>query len=144
MTYNQFISEMTTLLQSHAMIKEVRNMTPQEWLFRENQTELPVCCFDILFSVFNIGQEQSWNVQFFFLDKSGQEAEFEQEVISDQWQISEDIYQKIRSTQDTFAVDENVTITPIADKYDDYLAGVTMTLNITTMRDFNACNIPTV
>lgn len=144
MTYNQFITEISAKLSSHAMIKEVRNMTPQEWLFRETAAKLPVCCFDVLSSTFNNGQEQNWSVQFFFLDKSGPEAEFETEVISDQWQIAEDIYQLLRADQGTFAVDDSVTITPISDKYEDYLAGVTFTINIATQRDFSSCDTPTV
>jgi len=142
-TYNQFITEISALCESHAMIREVRNMTPQEWLFKGTAANLPVCCFDVLSSTFNNGQEQSWSVQFFFLDKSGQEAEFETEVISDQWQIAEDIYQLIRAEQATFSVDDTITITPISDKYEDYLAGVTFTINITTQREFNGCDTPT-
>lgn len=142
MTYNQFITEITTLLQSHAMIKEVRNMAPQEWLFKDRNPEYPIALFDVLSGTAGRGGEQVWQVQFFFLDKSGAEQEFEQEVISDQWAIAEDIISLIRPGS-TFGIDDTVTITAISDKYEDYLAGATMTLNLTTYRSTTGCDIPT-
>jgi hypothetical protein len=144
MTYNQLITTLTNLLSSHAMIKEVKNATPREWLFRDNNPEFPVCCFSINSGSMNVGKEQIYNVQFFFLDKSGAEMEFEQDVISDQWQISEDIIQMIRSTKRDYYIDDNITINAISDKYEDYLAGVEFTANIYNQRDFDACDAPII
>lgn len=92
----------------------------------------------------NVGKEQIYNVQFFFLDKSGAEMEFEQDVISDQWQIAEDIIQMIRSTKRDYYIDDNITINAISDKYEDYLAGVEFTANIYNQRDFDACDAPII
>ena len=144
MTYNQLITTLTNLLSSHAMIKEVKNATPREWLFRDNNPEFPVCCFSINSGSMNVGKEQIYNVQFFFLDKSGAEMEFEQDVISDQWQISEDIIQMIRSTKRDYYIDDNITINAISDKYEDYLTGVEFTANIYNQREFDACDAPII
>lgn len=92
----------------------------------------------------NIGKEQTFNVQFFFLDKSGAEMEFEPEVISDQWQIAQDIIQLIRGTKRDFYIDDSITINAISDKYEDYLAGVEFTTNITNLRDFDGCDAPII
>ena len=126
------------------MIKEVKNVSPKEWLFRDNNPEYPVCCFSINSGSMNVGKEQIYNVQFFFLDKSGAEMEFEPDVISDQWQIAEDIIQMIRSTKRDYYIDDNITINAISDKYEDYLAGVEFTANIYNQRDFDACDAPII
>jgi hypothetical protein len=144
MTYNQLLTTITNLLSSHAMIKEVKNVSPKEWLFRDNNPEYPVCCFSINSGSMNVGKEQIYNVQFFFLDKSGAEMEFEPDVISDQWQIAEDIIQMIRSTKRDYYIDDNITINAISDKYEDYLAGVEFTANIYNQRDFDACDAPII
>lgn len=144
MTYNQLITTLTNLLSSHAMIKEVKNASPKEWLFRDSNPSYPICCFSINSGSMNIGKEQIYNVQFFFLDKSGAEMEFEPDVISDQWQIAEDIIQMIRSTKRDYYIDDNITINAISDKYEDYLAGVEFTANIYNQRDFDACDAPII
>jgi hypothetical protein len=144
MTYNQLITTITNLLSSHAMIKEVKNVSPKEWLFRDSNPVYPICCFSINSGSMNVGKEQIYNVQFFFLDKSGAEMEFEQDVISDQWQIAEDIIQLIRSTKRDYYIDDNITINAISDKYEDYLAGVEFTANIYNQREFDACDAPII
>jgi len=142
-TYNQLITEITNLLQSHAQIKEVKNQTASEWLNQAGVPDFPVALFSINSGTINKGSEQVWSVQFFFLDKSGADREFEPDVISDQWQIAEDIVQLMRGTRRDYYVDDQVTITPISDKYEDYLAGVTYTITITSQRQYDGCDVPT-
>lgn len=144
MTCNQLITEITEVLESHAMIKTVKNLTPQEWLNRDSNPTFPVCCFNINNGSVSKGTEQVRSVQFFFLDKSGAEAEFETDVISDQWQIAEDISQLFRGTRRDYSIDDSITIETISDKFEDYLAGVSYTINFTTTRGFDGCAAPTV
>lgn len=143
MTYNQLITTLQTLLESHAMIKTAKNVTPQEWLNRESQPVYPVATYSVNAGSFNIGHEQAYTVQFFFLDKSGAEAEYEQDVISDQVQTAGDIVALMRPGKKPYFIDENITFNAISDKYEDYLAGVELTINITTLSDFSACDVPT-
>jgi len=144
MTYNQLISTLTSLLESHAMIKTVKNATPKEWLMREDQPLYPVAFFNVNNGSLNKGREQVYNVQFFFLDKSGLEAEFETEVISDQIGIGSDIINLIRTDRNDYYVQDGVTFNIISDKYEDYLAGIEYTLNITTQSDFTGCDVPLI
>lgn len=144
MTYNQITSTVQNLLQSHAMIKTVLNTPPKEWLNRSEQPVFPVACFTILTGTANKGREQEYNIQFFFLDKSGAENEFEDDVISDQMQIATDIIELIRGTKRTYTIEDDVTINTISDKYEDYLAGVEFTTLITTQGSFDGCDVPTV
>jgi hypothetical protein len=144
MTYNQLVTTLQSLMESHAMIKMVKNATPQEWLFRETQPEFPIALFSINSSTLNKGLEQIYNIQFFFLDKSGAEMEFEQDVISDQLQICSDIVGLIRGTKRAYTIDDEITANTISDKYEDYLAGVEMTVNIYTQGQWDGCDVPTI
>ena len=144
MTYNQLITTITNLLKSHAMIKTVKNATPKEWLMREDQPLYPVAFFSVNNGSLNKAREQVYNVQFFFLDKSGLEAEFETEVISDQIGIGSDIINLIRTGRKNYYVQDAVTFNAISDKYEDYLAGIEYTLNITTQSDFTGCDVPLI
>jgi len=143
MTYNQLITTITSLLQNHEMIKTAKYATPKEWLLRDEQPVYPIACFSINSGSLNIGREQIYNVQFFFLDKSGAEMEFEQEVISDQLQIANDVIETIRGTKREYTIEDVIPFNTISDKYEDYLAGVEFTTNITVTSDFDGCDTPT-
>ena len=126
------------------MIKTAKYITPKEWLLRDEQPVYPIACFSINSGSINKGREQVYNVQFFFLDKSGKEAEFENDVISDQLQIASDIISLMRGGRNNYTIDDNLSYNGISDKYEDYLAGVEFTANITTQRAFDGCDAPTV
>jgi hypothetical protein len=142
MTYNQLITTITSLLQSHAMIETAKFTTPKEWLLRDEQPVYPIACFSVNSGSLNLGREQVFNVQFFFLDKSGKEAEFENDVISDQIQTGSDILSLMRTGRNSYSIDDNVSFNAISDKYEDYLAGIEYTINISTQNEFTGCNVP--
>jgi hypothetical protein len=144
MTYNQIISTLQSLLSSHALIKTVKNSPPKEWLLKDAQVVYPVSCFNVLSGTFNKGREQIYTVQFYFLDKSGAEGEFQEECISDQCSTAHDIVELIRGTKRTYTIDDSIIFNTIADKYEDYLAGVEMTINFTTQSSFDGCDVPTI
>lgn len=143
MTYNQLKKTLTDLLQSHAIIKTVKNDPPKEWLQKDDQPVFPICCFTINSGTLNKGLEQVYNVQLFFLDKSGAEAEFESDVVSDQLQILIDVIELMRGTKRSYTIDDSIAYNTIRDKYEDYLAGVEATFNITTQGSFDGCVFPT-
>jgi len=124
------------------MIKTAKYATPKEWLLRDEQPVYPIACFSINSGSLNLGREQIYNVQFFFLDKSGQEAEYEEDVISDQVQIASDILSLMRTGRNNYSIDDNVTFNAISDKYEDYLAGIELTINISTQNQFTGCDVP--
>lgn len=124
------------------MIKTAKYATPKEWLLRDEQPVYPIACFSINSGSLNLGREQIYNVQFFFLDKSGKEAEYENDVISDQVQIASDILSLMRTGRNSYSIDENITFNAISDKYEDYLAGVELTINISTQNQFTGCDVP--
>ena len=142
MTYNQVIKTIRTILQSHAMIKSVKNATPREWLFADSQPVYPIACFAINSGSLNIGREQVYNISLWFLDKAGLEGEFEQDVTSDQLQICADIISKLRNEANPYIIDDNITYNLILDKFEDYLSGVEVSFNMTTYSAYDACDIP--
>lgn len=144
MTYNQLITTIQSLLQSHAMIKTAKNVTPKEWLLRDDQPVYPIATFSVNSGSINKGREQIYNVQFFFLDKSGKEAEFETDVISDQMQTASDIISLMRGGRNSYTIDDNISFNAISDKYEDFLAGIELTINISTQNEFTGCDVPTL
>lgn len=142
MTYNQLITTIQSLLQSHAMIKTAKNVTPKEWLLRDEQPIYPIATFSVNSGSINKGREQIYNVQFFFLDKSGKEAEFETDVISDQMQTASDIISLMRGGRNSYSIDDNISFNAISDKYEDFLAGIELTINISTQNEFTGCDVP--
>jgi hypothetical protein len=143
MTYNQIVAEIETMLTSHAMIKDVRFATPVEWLAWESEPVLPVALYYIDQGNFNIGRELTFSVQFWFLDKSGAEGEFETEVTSDQHQIAGDIINLMRQ-KIAYSIDDQIVWTALSEKFEDYLSGVTLNFTISTTGQFNACDVPTI
>ena len=142
MTYNQIVTDIQAKLESHPMIKTVKFGTPIEWINRDEQPVFPLACFQIDSGNMNKGRELIYVIQFWFIDKSGQEAEFETEVISDQHSIALDIVNKLRSESMDYTIDNSVTWNAISEKYEDYLSGVTLTINLSTISKYDACNFP--
>lgn len=142
MTYNQVIKTIKAILGSHAMIKSVKVASPREWLFEDSQPVFPVACFAMNSGSLNVGREQVYNLSLWFLDKSGIEREFEDDVASDQLQICADIISKLRNCANNWTIDDNITYNLISDKFEDYLSGVEVSFNMTTFSDFDACDIP--
>ena len=124
------------------MIETAKFTTPKEWLLRDEQPIYPIACFSVNSGTMNIGREQVFSVQFFFLDKSGKEAEFENDVISDQIQTGSDILSLMRTGRNSYSIDDNISFNAISDKYEDYLAGIEYTINISTQNEFTGCNVP--
>lgn len=142
MTYNQVSKTLRDLLESHAMIKTVKSDTPQEWI-KSDEYVFPMALYSIGNGSLNLGREQVYTIDLWFLDKSGQESEFEEEVISDQLSICADIVSKLRLGSNPYTIDTDVTWQSVRDKFEDYMAGVQIQINLSTKSDFDACDFPT-
>lgn len=144
MTYNQVVTEINSILTSHKMIKTVRFASPLEWLNWDNQPVFPLACYSINSGNLNAGREQVYAINFWFLDKSGKEGEFETEVTSDQHSICADIISKLRSQSNRYVIDANITWNAVSEKFEDFLTGVQCTVNLSVVSEFDACSIPTL
>ena len=141
MTYNQIVKKITDLLESNKMISTVRFSSPNEWLGWTEMPVMPVANFVLNNGQLNAGREIVYSVTFWFLDKSGIEGEFEQQVINDQLLIANDIISALRNDQ-TISTDINISWTAISEKFEDYLSGVTTTFNISLTGKFGKCDFP--
>lgn len=124
------------------MIHTVIYGSPIEWMFQDKQPEFPIAAYDIGKGSLNIGRESVFNISLWFLDKSGREAEFETEVMSDQHSILNDIISELRNRQTKYLISENVAWDGIKEKMEDYLSGVSATFDLTVVSDFGACDFP--
>jgi hypothetical protein len=48
----------------------------------------------------------------------------------------------MRTSRQIYSIDDNISFNGISDKYEDYLAGVELTINISTQNEFTGCNVP--
>jgi hypothetical protein len=143
MTYNQIVEEVRGILESHAMIKEVRFSTPNEWINREGVPELPIALFAINVGGYLSAYQNQYNIEIWLLDKSGVEGEFETEVTSDMHSIGRDIVNALGLSSKPYTLSLPISWNAISDKMEDYLSGITMTLNVTTTGKFSYCDFPT-
>ena len=144
MTYKQLATEITSLLESHAMIHTTKFATPIEWLNWDEQPVFPLASFSINSGSFNLGKQRQYDIQLWFIDKSGVEGEFETEVVNDMHQIAGDIISKLRNGANDFVIDDNIRFDVISEKFEDYLSGVQLTLSLTSTSAFDGCDMPTI
>jgi hypothetical protein len=144
MTYKQLATEITSLLESHAMIHTTKFATPIEWLNWDDQPVFPLASFSINSGSFNLGKQRQYDIQFWFIDKSGVEGEFETEVVNDMHQVAGDIISKLRNGANDFVIDDNIRFDVISEKFEDYLSGVQLTLSLTSTSAFDGCDMPTI
>ena len=143
MTYNQIVKEIRTVLENNAFLHSVKFATPTEWINWEGVPELPIGLYAINQGTFDMGYQNSYNVEVWLLDKSGVEGEFETEVISDMHQVANDIVNAISLSSAPYAVQKPITWTAISDKFEDYISGITFVLTIQTNGEFSYCDFPT-
>jgi len=55
--------------------------------------------------------------------------------------VANDIVMALRQDQ-KISIDTSISWTAISEKFEDYLSGVTVTFNLTTVSEFNNCDFP--
>jgi len=126
------------------MIHTTKFATPIEWLNWDDQPVFPLASFSINSGSFNLGKQRQYDIQFWFIDKSGVEGEFETEVVNDMHQVAGDIISKLRNGANDFVIDDNIRFDVISEKFEDYLSGVQLTLSLTSTSAFDGCDMPTI
>ena len=142
MNYNQVVREISDLLQDHPMIQEVQFNTPVAWLNQNFVPSFPVASYVINSGSLNAGREQVYRVEIWLLDKAGNEAEFETDIISDMHGVAYDILQKLRQQFNNFTISNNVSWNALSEKFEDYLSGVRFSFDLSVVRDYGACDVP--
>jgi hypothetical protein len=142
MTYNQVVKEIQTLLESHQMLHTVKFASPIEWLNWDDQPVFPLASFAINRGGLNAGREQTYQIEIWFLDKSGVEGEFETDVVSDMHSIAADIISTLRKGSNPYVIDAQISWDAVSEKFEDYLSGVYLTFNLSIVSKFDACSMP--
>lgn len=142
MTYNQLVEELKSRLNEHGQLKGVYNATPTEILAPEGEIDLPAAFFVVNTGSFLPGNARDRVVQMWFVDKSGQENEFEQDVSSDMEQVAGDIVEGLYNDGNPWLIDKPITFEFFRARYGDYLSGVQFTFNIETQNKADACDTP--
>ena len=142
MTYKQVKLAVQALLENHAMIKKVMFNTPQEWMYRGENPEFPLCCFAMNGGALEPGYKVM-NLQIWFLDRAGVDGEFEVDVVSDQVEIANDIVALLKqSWVNDWLIDENVIFEVLLEKFDDFISGCRIDVILKTQNDYDTCAIP--
>lgn len=144
MTFNQVINEIKTICESHAMIKAVKYETPVEWINRGGVPEFPVVNYTINSGAYNSGRELTYRIELWILDKSGSDGEYETDVIADCHKIGADIVNSMRQQFKSYSIGNSVSWIPLSEKFEDYLSGVKLTIDLSAMNEITACDIPTL
>lgn len=125
------------------MIKDVRLATPVEWINWDSVPTFPVVLYAMNSGTYNLGREQTYNIQFWFLDKSGAEGEFETDVTSDMHSVAFDIINKLRLGSNPYLINDTIQWNAVTEKFEDYLSGVNLSIDLSIKSEYNACDIPT-
>ena len=129
MTYKQLVTQITNLLESHAMINTVKFASPTNWINWDEQPVFPAALFAINNGLFNTGREQVYTITFWFLDKSGVEGEFETEVTSDQHSIAADIVSTLRKQSNAWTIGDSISWNAVSEQFEEYLDRKSTRLN---------------
>lgn len=141
MTYKKLRNEITAILESHAQIKQVRFSSPLNWIFKNEFPEFPVACFNFETGDLEKGYV-NYNLRMWFIDKAGQDGEFDDDVISDQLEIAKDIFTLIRQSHIRDWIAEDATFTVLSEKFEDFLSGVELSLTLKVFNNYDSCDIP--
>jgi hypothetical protein len=142
MTYKEIVEDITAKLEAHPMIKTVMFNSPLDWLNREQQPEYPVACFTVNTGFFGSNRSLNYSINFWFLDKSGAEGEFETDVVSDMHLISNDVVSWLKRGDSEYIVDNQITWNALSEKFEDYISGITFTVNANVISNYGACDYP--
>lgn len=142
MTYNQIITEIRGILEGNPLIKTVKFAAPAEWINYGGNTELPIALFAIYSGTFDRGYQNTYAVKFWFLDRSGPDGEFENEVISDMIAISRDTVNALGVSSRDYSLQLPIQFSTLSEKFEDYLSGATFTAIIQTTGKSTFCDYP--
>ena len=124
------------------MLHTVKFSTPIEWLNWDNQPVFPLASFAINRGGLNAGREQTFQIEMWFLDKSGVESEFETDVVSDMHSVAADIISTLRKQNNPYTIDSTIAWDAVSEKFEDYLSGVYLTFNLSSVSAYDACSMP--
>jgi hypothetical protein len=140
LTLNQTIKLIKDIALSHYQINSVYFGDVWEFLAQPDNT-YPAMFYSLTgASITERNLDMSFS--FFFLDRQLQNEDNENEVLSDQLLIAQDIYAMMKSPKFSWEMGTSATLKFFTENEKDYLAGVKMELTITYPFLADRCQVP--
>lgn len=141
LTLNQTIKLLKDIALSHYQINSVYFGDVWEFLAQPDNT-YPAMFYSLTGASIT-ERNLDMNFSFFFLDRQLQNEDNENEVLSDQLLIAQDVYAMMKSPKFSWEIGTSATLEFFTENEKDYLAGVKMDLTITYPFLSDRCQIPT-
>jgi len=151
-TYNNLIDTLKGLANNHFQIKTVTDGDIFE-IDLEKNTLFPLMHINPV-NVIASKSQFTFNFQIFIMDLVEPDESNEQEVLSDCLSICTDIIATFKHGESLFKfnaehgeeeryfVDNDFTIEPFTERFDNAVSGWTFTIPIIVEQDYNSCNVP--
>jgi hypothetical protein len=141
LTLNQTIKVISDIASSHEQINTVFFGDVWEFLAQTDNT-YPAMFYSLTGSSI-ASKELTMNFSLFFLDRQLQDESNENDVLSDQLLIAQDIVSMLRYPKFDWEIGDNVTLEFFTENEKDYLAGVKADITLAFPMLSDRCQVPT-
>lgn len=141
LTLNQVIKTIEDIGKAHYQIKNVFYGNAFDFLSRGQDNQYPALFFDLQSASIN-GLTSTLSFQLFFADRVLLEQTNEQEVLSDQLLICQDIIAQLHNNNFEWDMQDNVTLDFFTENTPEYLAGVSAVINLDLPFINDRCQVP--
>lgn len=140
LTLNQTIKLISDLASAHDQINTV--YFGDVWEFLSQTDNVYPAMFYSLTGSSIAGKELSLNFSLYFLDRQLQDESNENDVLSDQLLIAQDIVSMMRYPKFDWDIADNVNLEFFTEKEEDYLAGVKADVTVSFPMLSDRCQVP--
>lgn len=140
LTLNQTIKLISDLGSAHEQINTV--YFGDIWEFLKTDNVYPAMFFSLTGSSIS-GKQLNLDFSLFFLDRQLQDESNENEVLSDQLLIAQDIISMMRYPKFDWEIGDQVSMEFFTEKEEDYLAGVKADVTVSFPMLSDRCQVPT-
>jgi len=140
LTLNQTIKLISDLGSAHEQINTV--YFGDIWEFLKTDNTYPAMFYSLTGSSIS-GKQLNLDFSLFFLDRQLQDESNENEVLSDQLLIAQDIISMMRYPKFDWEIGDQVTMEFFTEKEEDYLAGVKADVTVSFPMLSDRCQVPT-
>lgn len=141
LTLNQTIKVISDIGSSHEQINTVYFGDVWEFLAQTDNT-YPAMFYSLIGSSIS-GKELTMNFSLFFLDRQLQDESNENDVLSDQLLIAQDIVSMLRYPKFDWVIGDSVSLEFFTENEKDYLAGVKADITLSFPMLSDRCQVPT-
>jgi hypothetical protein len=141
LTLNQTIKLISDIASSHEQINTV--FFGDVWEFLAQTDNVYPAMFYSLTGSSIAAKELTMNFSLFFMDRQLQDESNENDVLSDQLLIAQDIVSMLRFPKFDWDIGDNVTLEFFTENEKDYLAGVKADITLSFPMLSDRCQVPT-